>query len=293
MLRFEPLPATRDVAELLTQWYNDKAAAHLIRMNRKEQPIEPVTVEGVLDEIQPKDNVWRYGVYLNEELIAEATLMVNPLLFLRDADSSAWLSLVIAPEHRNHGYGVEILNFLEQEATKRFFSRIEFGTFANNEAGIKLYTKAGYQQFDTIPRFTWYDGAWIDDLRFSKRLPQTSASLLADAIAGLIHLLKSLKAPQATEIQEQLLQFRNQLDISAYRSDASLNSVTLKLYFTPGKEKIENAIFVGLRHLSYQLLQAYKQDKVVNVYELEGIPALLSALDKGFLTKLIDDIMRM
>lgn len=293
MLRFEPLEATEQVATKLVEWYNDPSAAHLIRLNRKEEPIHPTTVEEILDEIQPKDNVWRFQVIKDEDMIAEATLMVNPLLFLREPDSTAWLSLVIAPEHRNQGHGLEILNFLEEEATKRYFSRIEFGTFANNEAGIKLYTKAGYQQFETIPRFTWYDGEWIDDLRFQKRLPKTTASLLAETLAGLIHLLKSLKAPQANELQEQLLQFRNHLDISAYHADASLNSVTLKPYFTPGKETIENAIFVGLRHLSYQLLQAYKTQKPVKVYELEGIPALLSALDKGFLTKLIDDIMRM
>lgn len=293
MLRFVPLPATEAVATTLTTWYNDPEVAHFIRFNRQEAPLKPVTPEEMLEEIEPKDNVWRYQVLLNDVMIAEATLMVNPLIFLRQSDSSAWLSLVIAPEYRYQGHGQAILRFLEEEAVRRYFSRIEFGTFATNRAGIGLYTKAGYEHFETIPHFTWIDGAWIDDFRFQKRLPQTSGSLLADSLAGIIHLLKSLKAPQANDLQRQLLHFRNHQDIAAYQTDASLNSATLKRYFSPGKETIENAIFVGLRHLSYQLLQAYQQQKTVNVYELEGIPALLSALDKGFLPKLIDDIMRM
>lgn len=293
MLDFTPLPATKDVAATLAAWYNDSAAAHFIRFNRQEAPLKPVTPEEMLEEIEPKDNVWRYQVLLDQAMIGEATLMVNPLIFLKQSDSSAWLSLVIAPEHRYQGHGQAILRFLEEEATRRYFSRIEFGTFATNRAGIGLYTKAGYEHFETIPRFTWIDGTWVDDFRFQKRLPSTTGSLLADSLAGIIHLLKSLKAPQADDLQKQLLHFRNHLDISAYQTDASLNTATLKRYFNPGKESIENAIFVGLRHLSYQLLQAFKLQKTVNVYELEGIPALLSALDKGFLPKLIDDIMRM
>lgn len=293
MLEFTTLPATDDMASQLADWYNHPSAAHLIRLNRQEAPLEPATATDIRKDIEPRDNSWRFLVRLDGQPIAEAHLLSNPLLFLRDPDSSAWLSLVIAPEHRYHGHGQAILDFLEAEALKRHFSRIEFGSFANNQAGIQLYQKAGYSQFDTIEKFTWYDGAWVDDFRFQKRLPQTTGNLLADSLAGIIHLLKVLKVPQAIELQEQLMAFRNHLDISAYHADASLNSATLKPYFTPGKETIENAIFVGLRHLSYQLLQAFKQGKSVNVYDLEGIPALLSALDKGYLTKLIDDIMRM
>ena len=88
------------------------------------------------------------------------------------------------------------------------------------------------------------------------------------------------------------MHFRNHLDIAAYQADGSLNSATIKPYLTKGKETIENAIFVSLRHLSYQLLQAYKSGQEVKVYSLQAPPALLSALAKGMLIKLIDDIMK-
>ena len=108
----------------------------------------------------------------------------------------------------------------------------------------------------------------------------------------LIHLLKLLRIPQAIELQQQLMHFRNHLDISSYHADSSLNSVTIKPYLSQGKETIENALFVSLRHLSYQLLQAHKQTEPAKVYQLQAPPAILSALDKGMLIRLIDDIIR-
>ena len=292
MLEFIPLQPNREVAEKLVTWYNDPSSAHLIRLNRREKPIEPVTLDEMLSDLEPRENFWRYKVLLDHQMIAEANLMTNPLIFLKDPDSTAWLSLVVDPAHRYRGHGEKILAFLEQEAIRRYFSRIEFGSFANNTAAIALYQKSGYHHFDTVEKLTWFDGEWIDDWRFEKRLPQTTANLLADSLAGLIHLLKCFQMPQAIELQEQLMHFRNHLDISAYQADGSLNSATIKPYLTKGKETIENAIFVSFRHLSYQLLQAYKSGQEVKVYSLQAPPALLSALAKGMLIKLIDDIMK-
>lgn len=292
MLEFVPLEPNEEIAQQLLEWYNDPSSAHLMMMNRQEKPLAPITLENMLQDLEPKENFWRYLALKDGQPIAEANLMTNPLLFLKDPDSSGWLSLVIDPKHRYQGYGEQILQFLEQEALKRYFSRLEFGTFANNQAAIALYKKAGYHHFDTVAKFTWYDGEWIDDLRFEKRLPQTTANLLADTIAGIIHLLKCLRVPQAIELTSQLMHFRNHLDISAYHADASLNSATLKPFLTKGKETIENALFVGLRHLSYQLLQAHVQNQPVNVFQLQSMPALLAALDKGLLTRFIDDVLR-
>lgn len=292
MLTFVPLQPTKEIAQTLVEWYNDPTSAHLIRLNRQEKDITPVTLEDMLYDLEPRENFWRYLVYQDDEMIGEATLMSNPLIMLKDPDSSAWLSIVLAPEHRYQGHGEKILHFLEQEAINRYFSRMEFGTFANNEAAIKLYKKAGYQHFDTIEKFTWYKGEWVADLRFEKRLPQTTDNLLADTLAGLIHLLKLLRIPQAIELQSQLMHFRNYLDISTYHADSSLNSVTIKPFLSKGKEAIENALFVSLRHLSYQLLQAHKQSEPVKIYQLQAPPAILSALDKGMLIRLIDDIIK-
>lgn len=291
MLQFQALTPSVETASILLEWYNHPSAAHLIRINRQTSALTPMTLDDMLQDLAMRDNFWRYLVTLDGVPIAEATLMVNPLLFLKAPDSSAWLSIVIAPEHRYQGHGESILKFLEQAARERFFSRLEFGAFANNQAAIALYEKNGYTHFHTIPEMSFYAGKWIDDYRFEKKLEPSTQSLLADTIAGLIHLLKQLKHPHALILQQQLLDFRSSGDISAYRADSSLNSVSLKPYLNPAMAKFQNGLFASLRHMSYQLLQAHQSERELSAYQLQGPPALLSALAQGQLTELLDESM--
>lgn len=293
MITLQPMKADPAVAEKLSLWYNDERSRHLIFPNPKEEALPPVSAEAILQDLEHSPGVWRFMILQDEEMIGSVDLSRKETLFLKEPLSSLWMGITLAPQHRGKGYGKKVLDLIEKEAARRHYARLEFGTFSNNNHAQKLYKKAGYEEFGRIPKFTWHDGTWYDDVRFEKYLPKDTGIYLADTITALVQMLQLIRHPDAFVLKDALERFRNEEDLTSYLSYTKLDSSSLSGYLPKGKENILGSIFSLLRHLSYTLAQHYRMGESVELHKLNAPPVLLSALEKGMLLRFIQDMFKM
>jgi ribosomal protein S18 acetylase RimI-like enzyme len=66
---------------------------------------------------------------------------------LADGTSMALISnLIVNPEYQSHGFGTELLEFLEGEACVRGHTYVTIGVDAVNERARRLYERHGYEK---------------------------------------------------------------------------------------------------------------------------------------------------
>lgn len=94
-------------------------------------------------------------------------------------DRVADLSIYIARSARGTGVGSRLLPELERTAVQHEFHKIVLLTFAFNEAGERLYRKAGYREVGIFEEHGLLDGRKID-VRIMEKLLQPRGAESAD-----------------------------------------------------------------------------------------------------------------
>lgn len=78
-----------------------------------------------------------YGVFLEDELIGYA--------MLKDFPNNAKIGISLDEQFWGHGYGLETMKLLEEEARKNNCKRISLLVDERNERALNLYKKLNYQ----------------------------------------------------------------------------------------------------------------------------------------------------
>jgi RimJ/RimL family protein N-acetyltransferase len=98
------------------------------------------TVETIKQSIFIDHHAEVFIASVNDQPIGFALIYYNYSSFL--AKAGMYLEdIYINPEHRNHGYGLEILSFLAKLAIERNISRMEWSVLNWNEPSIAFYKK--------------------------------------------------------------------------------------------------------------------------------------------------------
>jgi diamine N-acetyltransferase len=157
---------------ILTKWFNDPRINYLISPNFHPSGMKPITPEYLsLQNIQPKNERYAYFIVVDGYIIGDINIMDNPDYLAKKGLNTCWLGITIGEsQYQGKGIGQIAMRFIEDLGKELGFNRMELGVFEFNTKAIAFYKKLGYQQFSVVPKFTFYNGKWYDDLRFEKFL---------------------------------------------------------------------------------------------------------------------------
>ena len=88
--------------------------------------------------------------------------------------ATAEIALYVAPEHRGHGYGSQLLAQLIEFAGKQGLRNLLSFVFGHNEASIRLNKKHGFEQWGNLPGVAELDGQWFDLVILGRKLEPDS-----------------------------------------------------------------------------------------------------------------------
>mgnify|MGYP002639796717 CR=1 FL=1 len=163
---------TPKIAMRLNDWANDREIVHLMRPSFSKEELDAetsVTVGTMLKRIGHGHVI--YLIYADEQLVGEASYVVDPPQLLRHKKGSAWIGITIGEASaRGKGIGTLAMQHLEDEIRAAGCKRIELGVFEYNAPAIRLYKKMGYKKIGHIREFTYWDGKMWTDIRMEKRL---------------------------------------------------------------------------------------------------------------------------
>jgi RimJ/RimL family protein N-acetyltransferase len=170
-INFKPTIKNEELIKKMVEWYNNPDISHFIHVNRSEEEPHTYTVEDVLNELQPHDNVFKYSILDHNLPIGEVSITKDFFLLMNKNMNSAWISIMIGDQsYWGKGIAKLAMNFLENTCRDMGFNRIELGVFENNTKAFNLYKSLGYKEFTRIKHFTYSHGKWCDDVRLEKYL---------------------------------------------------------------------------------------------------------------------------
>ena len=81
------------------------------------------------------------------------------------------VGIMVATEHRRHGYALAMLRALEELSTINYQLHSLYADItATNSASIALFAKAGYTQCGLFKEWLAIDGRYVDTIRMQKVL---------------------------------------------------------------------------------------------------------------------------
>jgi RimJ/RimL family protein N-acetyltransferase len=155
---------------ILAKWFNDSRISHLISPNFHpgiQPPVTPVHISNV--NTQTTYEKYAYFIVCDGKVIGDINIIDNPDYLIKKAENSCWLGITIGEvDYQGLGIGKKAMEFIENLAIELGFNRLELGVFEFNTKAISFYKGLGYKEIGVIPKFTFYQGMWYDDLRFEK-----------------------------------------------------------------------------------------------------------------------------
>lgn len=83
---------------------------------------------------------------------------------------SASLGMSIQKEFSQCGLGTEMINLMLEQAKQMGIHRVDLTVRTYNEAGIKLYEKAGFERIGLLKEIAFIDGQYVDEYSYQKIL---------------------------------------------------------------------------------------------------------------------------
>lgn len=157
---------------ILAKWFNDPEINYLISPNFYQGPLSYISNEYVSQSnLYTQYKKHAFFIVANNYIIGDVNIIDNPDFLYKKDQSSCWLGITIGEKpYRGLGIGKEAMKYIEQYARSVGFTRMELGVFEFNTKAISFYKKLDYKPIGRVPRFTFYNGNWYDDIRFEKNL---------------------------------------------------------------------------------------------------------------------------
>lgn len=145
MLHFNP--ALPEHLEIINSIYNDSIPAGLATADTEPLPF-PVREEWYNAHQKTDRPVW---ILLNEAEEIVGWLSLSNFYGRPAYRNTAEVSMYIANEHQGKGYGKMALNQLITMAPQLSISNLLGFIFAHNEPSLKLFTRAGFEEWGRLP----------------------------------------------------------------------------------------------------------------------------------------------
>lgn len=157
---------------ILAKWFNDPDINYLISPNFYQGPLSYISPEYVSQtNLYTKYDKYAFFIACDNIIIGDINIIDNPDFLVKKDRNSCWLGITIGEKaYQGLGIGKKAMNFIENYSYDLGYKRMELGVFAFNEKAIAFYKKLGYKQIGIIPKFTFHNGSWHDDIRFEKYL---------------------------------------------------------------------------------------------------------------------------
>lgn len=157
--------------EYIAKWCNDPEIKYLIGANFSEAEMPDVKSEEIQKNAHNNPKKYLYLILDGDEPIGDVSIMIDPKHLHKKEEGTGWISICIGEkDYRGKGVAHEAMLFLEKECKSLGLKRIELGVFEYNERAIAFYKKLGYEVFDRIEDFVYYEGKWRADIRMEKYL---------------------------------------------------------------------------------------------------------------------------
>jgi diamine N-acetyltransferase len=156
--------------EILAKWFNDPKINYLISPNFQPGS-HPLITPSHISKVNsyPKYEKYAYFIVCDGKIIGDINIIDNPDYIMKTGYNSCWLGITIGEKgYQGKGIGKRAMDFIEALSIELGFDRLELGVFEYNLNAIEFYKKCGYKQIGVVPKFTFYQGMWYDDLRFEK-----------------------------------------------------------------------------------------------------------------------------
>ena len=172
MIEFKLIEKYSDeIGEIVVKWYNDPEISPYLRPNFTGEDLKDMELEDVRNGYLSHPDKRLYGIYTDELLIREVSIIKNFQYLAKKTEKTAWISICVGnKDYWGKGIAKKAMNFLEKESKTLGYDRIELGVFENNLKAQNLYKQMGYEIIRIYSDFTYYNGSWYDDLRMEKYL---------------------------------------------------------------------------------------------------------------------------
>ena len=170
-LNFSPVYLNEETIQQCIRWYNDPEIYPFIHPNFKEEDYPLMTRVMVHQLFEERSDVKRLFILDGSKPIGEISITENFHFLIKTEPKTAWISIMIGEKsYWGQGIASQTMRYLEKTCKDSGYLRIELGVFEHNSKAQNLYTKMGYTAFHIVPKFTYYDGKWWDDVRMEKFL---------------------------------------------------------------------------------------------------------------------------
>lgn len=157
--------------EMLTKWFMDESIRHLFTVDFNKGPTVPLSPQDLREVKMQNKSTHSFMVEVDGEIAGDCSVDTAFDMLMGPKTGTGWLGICIGEaKYRGKGVGYKAMVELEEICRKMGLFRLELGVFAYNEKAIDFYKKLGYQHFETVKDFTYYQGTWHDDYRMEKTL---------------------------------------------------------------------------------------------------------------------------
>lgn len=172
-IEFKRLDFTDDeYIDHLLKWETDPEIRGLITpVFKEEDAVKLSRREDIVKRLEEaaSDQVFEYVILHNQKPIGCLQIQIDPQHLYKKVEGTSWLGLTIGDKsYWGTGVAQTAMKFFESKSKELGLKRIELGTFEFNERAYKFYKKLGYQEIGRIPKFTFKDGKFWDDIRMEK-----------------------------------------------------------------------------------------------------------------------------
>ncbi|MFO7723189.1 MAG: GNAT family protein [Bacteroidales bacterium] len=154
--------------ETIYRWENDPEVC-LISLSG--MPVSAFAVEQFILNASLDPLIQGQVRFMAERVHDHAVIGHTDLFEISAIHRRAGVGILLDKPYRQQGYGREMLNLLEDWSKKNLGLHQLWCTIArNNEASIKLFTKAGFEQTGVRKAWRWTGDGWIDEVMMQKKI---------------------------------------------------------------------------------------------------------------------------
>lgn len=158
----------------LYRWESDPEIYQLTTPIFKKEDQSQTIDKAMFDSKFMKSGKWVHEIhmiYVDEVLVGNFSMMMNPGHLFKKEGNSSWLGLTIGEkDYWGKGIAKDAMDRFEEVCREHKADRIELGVFEFNSRAQKFYQKLGYVEIGRIPNFTWHADKQWDDIRMEKIL---------------------------------------------------------------------------------------------------------------------------
>jgi len=157
--------------EVLEKWHNDEEIKPFLVPNRDGKPLKHWSAEDLMFGSISNPKKYAYFILDGEKLIGDFSIDTNFSQLKGDSESAAWISICIGEkEYWGTGASAKAMEFIDEICKELKMKRIELGVFMFNLRAVSFYKRIGYEPFETVESYAFYNGEWYDDVRMEKLL---------------------------------------------------------------------------------------------------------------------------